>query len=257
MDIVVCLKQVPDTETQIKIAGDGKSIEGGDIKWIMNPYDEFGVEEALQIKEKLGGSVTVACVGADRAVECLRTALAMGVDKAIHINADSTVLDPLATAKALAAAIKEVPCDLVFCGQRAVDMDQGQVGAALAEYLGVPQLSLITKVEVADDGSSVTVQRPIEGQVLVIESSLPAVITTQKGLNEPRYASLPGIMKAKRKPMDVKDLDSLGVSADLTMEIVQITPPPARGGGMIIDGETAEEKAIELIRVLHEDAKAI
>lgn len=256
MDIVVCLKQVPDTETEIKIAGDNKSIETGDIKWIMNPYDEFGVEEALQLKEKFGGSVTVISVGPAKVIEAMRTALAMGADKAIHVATDEA-MGVLAVSSALAGAIKEIPYDLIFTGQRGIDGDQAQVGSALAEKLGIPSVSLVVKEEVAEDMSKITVHRPVEGQTLVIESSLPAVITTQKGLNEPRYASLPGIMKAKRKPMDVKDLAAVGVEAGMSTEIIAITPPPARGEGKIIEGETAEEKAIELVRLLHEEAKII
>lgn len=257
MEIVVCLKQVPDTETQIKIAASGKAIETGDIKWVMNPYDEFGVEEALQLKTKFGGSVTVVSVGPDRAVESLRTALAMGADKAVHVTADSAELDSLATASLLAAAIKDLPHDVIFCGQRAIDLDQAQVGAALAEKLGIPHVALVTKLEVAEDASKAKANRPVEGQTNVIEASLPALFTAQKGLNEPRYASLPGIMKAKRKPMDKKDAAALGVDVTSTREILALTPPPSRPPGKIIGGETAEEKAVELVRLLHEEAKVV
>jgi electron transfer flavoprotein beta subunit len=257
VEIVVCLKQVPDTETQIKIAASGKAIEGGDIKWVMNPYDEYGVEEALRLKEKFKGSVTVVSLGPDRTVESLRTALAMGADKAVHITADSTELDPLATAELLAAAIKGLPHDVIFCGQRAVDLDQAQVGAALAEKLGIPHVALVTKLEVAADASKATANRPVEGQTLVIEASLPALFTAQKGLNEPRYASLPGIMKAKRKPMDKKDAAALGVTVTSMREILKLTPPPSRPPGKIVGGESVEEKAVALVRLLHEEAKAV
>ena len=264
MNIIVCLRQVPDTETQIKIAPDAKSIVTGDIKWVMNPYDEFGVEEALQLKEKFGGEVTVVSVGPKRVTESIRTALAMGADKGILISDDAFEgSDSLATAKALAAAIKDLEYDLVFTGQRGVDDDMGVVGAALAEFLGIPQLSLIVKVEVAEDGKSVKVHRPVEGQILVIESSLPALITAQKGLNEPRYASLPGIMKAKKKPLDEKTLADLGLDASefgeaaSKVKILEMTPPPAREAGKIVEGETAQEKAAELARLLHEEAKVI
>ena len=164
MNIIVCLKQVPDTETQIKIADDGQSIVTDDIKWVMNPYDEFGVEEALRLKEKHGGEVTVVGLGPKRVTESIRTALAMGADKGILITDDALEgSDSLATAKALAAAVKDLEYDLIFTGQRGVDDDQGVVGAALAELLGIPQLSLIVKMEVADDASSVKAERPIEG----------------------------------------------------------------------------------------------
>ena len=192
MNIIVCLKQVPDTESQIKIGSDGVSIVTDDIKWVMNPYDEFGVEEALKLKEKFGGEVTVVGLGPKRVTESIRTALAMGADKGVLVTDDALEgSDALATAKAIAAAIKDLEYDVIFTGQRGVDDDQGLVGAAVAELLGIPQLSLIVKVEVAEDGKTVKVERPIEGETLIIESSLPALITAQKGLNEPRYASLP------------------------------------------------------------------
>lgn len=257
MEIIACLKQVPDTETQIKIAGDGKSVDTGDIKWIMNPYCEFGVEEALRLKEKFGGTVTVVSVGPARVVESLRTALAMGADKAIHIESATTELSPLTTAKLLAAAIKEVPFDVVFCGQRAVDNDQAQVGPALAELLDLPHVALGIKLEVADDKAKALIHRPVEGQTIVYETPLPFLMTTQKGLNEPRYASLPGIMKAKKKPMDKKDAAALGVSLESTIEVLKLTPPPQRAPGKIVDGETVEEKVVKLVKLLHEEAKVV
>ncbi|MBW1667406.1 MAG: electron transfer flavoprotein subunit beta/FixA family protein [Deltaproteobacteria bacterium] len=264
MNIIVCLKQVPDTETQIRIAPDGQSIVKDDIKWVMNPYDEFGVEEALRIKEKFGGEVTIVSLGPKRVTESIRTALAMGADKGVLINDPSAEdSDALATARALAAVIKDMEYDLIFTGQRGVDDDMGLVGASVAEILGIPQLSVITKVEVSEDGTSVKVERPVEGQTLTIESPLPALITAQKGLNEPRYASLPGIMKAKKKPLEEKTLADLGLDASQfgkearKLKVLELTPPPQRQAGKIIDGETPEEKAAELARVLHEEAKVI
>ena len=264
MNIIVCLKQVPDTESQIKVAPDGKTIVTDDVKWVMNPYDEFGVEEALQIKEKLGGEVTVIGLGPKRVTESIRTALAMGADKGVLINDPALEnSDALATGRALAAAIKDLDYDLIFTGQRGVDDDMGLVGATLAEFLDIPQLSIIVKAEVSEDGKSVKVNRPVEGQTLVIEASLPAVITTQKGLNEPRYASLPGIMKAKKKPLEEKTLADLGLDASQVgegarkLKIMELTPPPQREAGKIIEGETPEAKAAELVRLLHEEAKLI
>jgi electron transfer flavoprotein beta subunit len=264
VNIIVCIKQVPDTEAQIKIAPDGKSIVKDDIKWVMNPYDEFGVEEALRIKEKSGGEVTVISLGPKRATESIRTALAMGADKGILITdpaADGS--DAIATAKALAAVIKGLKYDLIFTGQRGVDEDMGLVGATLAEFLGIPHLPVIVKVEVGQDGKSVKVHRPVEGQTLVIESSLPALVTAQKGLNEPRYASLPGIMKAKKKPLEEKTLSGLGLNpsefgeAARKLKIVKITPPPQRKAGKIIAGDSPEQKAAELARLLRQEAKVI
>ncbi len=256
MNIIACVKQVPDTEAQIKVKADGSGIEDGQIKWVMNPYDEYGVEEALRLKEKNGGDVTVVSVGPARAMETIRTALAMGADKGVHVsdpaldNADAFV-----TASALAAVIKGMPHDIIFCGQRAIDDDSGQVGAMLAELLGIPQLTLVTKLEFA--GSSVKVIRPIEGAQLSIETALPCVVTAQKGLNEPRYASLPGIMKAKKKPVDVKNAAALGIATEVKAKVAKTIPPPARPPGKIICGDEPEQKAVEVARLLREEAKVI
>jgi electron transfer flavoprotein beta subunit len=264
VNIIVCLKQVPDTESQIKIGSDGKSIVTDDIKWVMNPYDEFGVEEALRLKEKHGGEVTVVGLGPKRVTESLRTALAMGADKGLLISDEALDgSDSLANAKAIAAAVKDLDYDLIFTGQRGVDDDLGLVGATIAELLGIPQLSLIVKVEVAEDVKSVKVERPIEGEALTIESNLPALITVQKGLNEPRYASLPGIMKAKKKPLEEKTLADLGLdSAEFgegarKLKILELTPPPDRAAGKIVEGETPQEKAAELAKLLHDEAKVL
>lgn len=256
MNIIACVKQVPDTESQIKVKADGSGIDETGIKWVMNPYDEFGVEEALKLKEKFGGEVTIVSVGPARAIETIRTALAMGGDKGIHINDPALEgADAYTTASVLAAAIKAVPYDIIFCGQRAIDDDSGQVAAILAELLDIPQITIITKLDV--DGNSVKAIRPIEGAQLLIESALPVVISAQKGLNEPRYASLPGIMKAKKKPVDVKDAASLGVTVDFKARVVKMVPPPARSAGKIIDGEDPAAKAKELAKLLREEAKVI
>jgi electron transfer flavoprotein beta subunit len=257
VNIVACVKQVPDTEAQIKVKPDGSGIDEGGIKWVMNPYDEFGVEEALKMKEKFGGDVTIVCVGPARAMETIRTALAMGADKGIHISDPALEnADAFTTASALAAAIKGIPYDVILCGQRAIDDDSGQVGSVLAELLGIPQVTVVTKVDV--DGQKVKVVRPIEGAQLVIESSLPAVVTATKGLNEPRYASLPGIMKAKKKPVDVKDAAALGISADAKAKVGKFIPPPARPPGKIICADdTPEGKAAEVAKLLREEAKVI
>jgi electron transfer flavoprotein beta subunit len=256
VNIVACVKQVPDTETLIKVKPDGSGIDETGIKWVMNPYDEFGVEEALKLKEKFGGDVTIVSVGPARALETIRTALAMGADKGIHIN-DSAFegADAYSIAAALAAAIKGIPHDIIFCGQRAIDDDAGQVGSVLAELLGIPQVTFVTKLDV--EGASIKVIRPIEGAQLLIESSLPCVVTAQKGLNEPRYASLPGIMKAKKKPVDVKDAAGLGITVAPKAKVAKTVPPPARPPGKIICGEEPAEKARELAKLLREEAKVI
>lgn len=256
MHIVACVKQVPDTETLIRVKPDGSGIDESGIKWVMNPYDEFGVEEALRLREKHGGDITIVSVGPARTVDSIRTALAMGAEKGIHIdNSSSEITDAFTTATALAAVIKDMPYDIIFCGQRAIDDDSGQVGSILAELLNIPQLTIVTKVDVED--KTVRVVKPIEGAQLLIESTLPCVITAQKGLNEPRYASLPGIMKAKKKPIDVKDLSALGVSADFKAKIVKMMPPPEKPSGKVIEGDDISVKAAELVRLLRDEANVI
>ena len=262
MEIVVLVKQVPDTESLIEIAGDGVSIKTQDIKWVMNPYDELAVEEALQIREAQGGAGTVISMGPQKAVETIRTALAMGADKGVHINDPAAEgSDALATAKILSAALKETPFDLIIAGHRAVDEDNYQVASAVAEYLGIPQVSMVVKAELLD--GKIRCHRTIEGGTVVVEAGLPALFTTQRGLNEPRYASLPGIMKAKKKPVDVKTIADLGIDpstvgqANRKVKIKGMTLPPDRQAVRMIDGESSQEKAAKLIKVLHEEIKII
>lgn len=256
MNIIACIKQVPDTEAQIRVKADGSGIDEAGIKWVMNAYDEYGVEEALRLKEKSGGEVTVVSLGPARVMETLRTALAMGADKGIHISDPALEgADAYVTASALAAAIKQTPYDIIFCGQRAIDDDAGQVGSILAELLGIPQITVVTKLDV--DGAVAKAIRPIEGAQLLIQAALPCLITTQKGLNEPRYASLPGIMKAKKKPVDVKDAASLGVALDKKLHVLRFVPPPARAAGKIIGGDDPAAKAASLAKLLREEAKVI
>jgi electron transfer flavoprotein beta subunit len=230
----------------------------------MNPYDEFAVEEALKIKEKSGGSVTVVCLGPQRATEAIRTGLAMGADKGVHLNDDAFEgADSYSTAKALAAAIKPLSYDLILAGKQAVDEDNAQVFAALAELLDISHVSVVTQLDVADDGKSAVAQREIEGGAKeVIQVSLPAVIACQKGLNEPRYASLPGIMKAKKKPIDVVDLGASGLSADeagaqgAKVKNQKFSLPPEREAGKVLEGEP-EEVAAQAVKLLREEAKII
>lgn len=248
MNLLVCVKHVPDTETAVKIAADGKSIVTQDVNFILNPYDEFAVEAALQLKEANGGEVTAITMGPEEAKKTLRTALAMGADKAIHIACDHTA-DSGATAKCLAKVIQEVTYDLILCGKQAMDIDNSQVPVMLAEILGLPNVSAINKLEVS--GDKATAHREFEGGVEVIETSLPAVISCHKGLNEPRYASLKGIMMAKKKPIE----DAACSCSVPDVEIVNMEYPPQRSGGRIV-GEGVEAVG-ELVRLLHEEAKVI
>ncbi len=260
MEIIVLLKQVPATESSIGIADDGVSIKTDDIKWVMNPYDEFAVEEALQIKEAHGGSVTIISVGPEKTAEAIRTALAMGADKGVLVNDPAASgYDGLNIARILAAMLKETPFDLIIAGQRAVDDDNFQVGPATAEFLDIPHISMVIKQEITD--SKIRCHRTIDGGTAILEAPLPILFTTQRGLNEPRYASLPGIMKAKKKPIDIKTLSDIGldtaqIGKPLT-RIVTMRPPPERKGGRMITGDSAQAKAAELVRILHEEDKAL
>lgn len=263
MEIIVLVKQVPDTESLIQIAGDGVSIKTEDLKWVMNPYDEFAVEEALRIKEAKGGTVTILSMGPAKTVETIRTALAMGADKGIHINDPGAEgSDPLATAKILAAALKQVSSyDLIIAGMRAVDGDNYQVAAAVAELLGIPQITQVIREEISD--GTIRCTQVVEGGTAVIEAKLPVLFTTQRGLNEPRYASLPGIMKAKKKPLETKTLADLGVDAGTVgaqhrkVKIAALKPPPARKAITMIQGDDPAALAANLVQKLHEEAKVI
>ncbi len=256
MKIFVCLKQVPDTETKIKIAADGKSIDTAGVKWILCPYDEFAVEEAIRFKEKnSGASVIALTAGPDRAVEALRTALAMGCDEAIHVATPESA-DSFLNAKALARAIeKSGPAHLIFTGKQAIDDDAAQVHQAMAEFLNLPAVTVVLR---AQYGATVQIEREIEGGTIEkYDVPTPCVIAAQKGMNEPRYASLPNIMKAKKKEVkkfSLGDLDLSDSQAKITYS--QMSLPPERSACKMIQGEPAVA-AKELVRVLHEEAKVI
>jgi len=256
MKIVVCVKQVPDTETRIRIA-DGKVAES-DVNWIVSPYDEFALEEALKIKEAKGGEVVLLSLGPERVVSALRSGLAMGADSAIHLKDPKfDEADTLGTAHALAAAVKTLSPDLVLTGQQGVGGDNSQIPGMLAEILDWPQVTVAVKVEV-QDGKAV-VEREIEGARETWETTLPAVISAQKGLNEPRYASLKGIMAAKKKLIETKDAAAMAIPAEALAPKTRIAAmelPPSRGAVKMIEGDP-ETQSRELLRLLHEEAKVI
>jgi electron transfer flavoprotein beta subunit len=260
MNVVVLLKQVPDTESLIEINADGSDIKADNLKWILNPYDELAVEEGIRIREKLGsGKVTVLSLGPERAAAAIRTALAMGADEGVLISDPALGRpDPLTTAKVLAAALKTIPFDLIVAGQRAVDDDGCLVPAAVAEYLSIPLLGLVVRQEIA--GRTIRCELSLQDGTAVVEAELPALLTTQRGLNQPRYASLPNIMKAKKKPLETRGLGTLGldaaqVGADAPKtRIRSLAFPPQRKVCKMIAGETAEDKATQLVRMLREEA---
>lgn len=257
MNIVVCLKQTFDTEAKIVLDNKGK-IDSNGVNLIINPYDEYAVEEALKLKEKFGGEVTVVSMGSERVQEALRTALAMGCDKAVRVNyPEIEAPDEWAAAEILANAVSKIPYDIILGGRIAVDDGSGQVAIRLAEVLNIPSINCILKLEIEGDRASVT--REIDGGTELIEANLPAVLTAQKGLNEPRYPTMMGIMKAKKKEIEVLTFEDLGINiVDLPqkMNIFKFSLPSPRKGGKKISGEAADA-AKELARLLREEAKAI
>ena len=249
MNIVVCVKQVPDTEARVQIAGDGKSIETQDINFILNPYDEFAVEQALLTREKLGGEVTVLSLGGDSAAAAIRTAMAMGADKGILLKTSEPADDPLQVARAIAREIGPTGVDVVFFGKQAVGHEHGQVGILVTELLAIPGISEVSEIEITEN--SATGKREIEGGTESFQCSLPAMFTTQKGLNEPRYPSLKGRMAAKKKPLEVKEI----ILGEQLLAIESLNYPPQRERGKIVGQGAAA--AVELVRLLREEAKVI
>jgi len=259
MNILVGIKHVPDTESKIKVAADGQSLDEAGVKWVVSPFDEYALEAALKIREAGEGEVIVACAGRQASQASLRQGLAMGADRAILVEDQRFErCDALTRAAALAALARSESAGLVLLGKYGVGTDEWQTGPMLAELLEWPHVSAVSKLEVTADGF--TASREVEGAVEICEGSLPAVITCEKGLNEPRYASLKGIMQAKKKPIDVKSPADLGIEEGalagprLTWEGMEM--PPARSGAQLIDG-TPEEAAGRLAQLLRDEAKVI
>src|SRR6266513_4456996 len=250
MKFLVCLKQVPDSTVRVKVAPDGKSIATDGITWSISPYDEYAIEMALERKDADPSTVvSVVTVGPARARDALRQALAMGCDEASIVIADDAI-PPLAVARALAKVIGDAKPDLVLCGKQASDDDQGFIGPALAELLGWPHVATITKVVPQDGG--VELWREVEGGHEVWKAPLPALATVHKSEKEPRYPSLPGIMKAKKKEIPERPFAALGVDVSAPLlEVLSMEPPPARGGGKILkdgDAATTAQRRATLLR---------
>ncbi|WP_059045029.1 electron transfer flavoprotein subunit beta/FixA family protein [Paenibacillus rubinfantis] len=255
MHVVVLLKQTFDTEEKIVI-NEGKVEEDG-VKFVINPYDEYAVEEALRLKEAHGGTVTVVSAGPERAAEALRTALAMGADEAVRIATEAIDTDEYGISRLLAAFLQTQNFDLILGGNFSVDNGAGQVAVRLAKLLTLPHVSSITQLSV--NGERATAVRDAEGDAETLEVALPAVMTAQQGLNEPRYPSLPGIMKAKKKPFRELTLTDLGLSDSEIAPRTQrlgLSLPPARQAGKLLAGSPAEQAA-ELVRLLRTEAKVI
>ncbi|MBI1932148.1 MAG: electron transfer flavoprotein subunit beta/FixA family protein [Ignavibacteriales bacterium] len=248
MKIAVCVSHVPDTATKIRIGNDGKSIDPTDVTYILNPYDEFAIEEALKTKEKVGGEVVIISLGLDSSKETIRKALAMGADSGILLKNDGN-RDSLSLANTLASEIKAQGAELVFFGKQAVDFDNSITGQLTAEILGYNSVSVVISFNL--DGNKIIAEREIEGGKEVVETSVPAVITCQKGLNEPRYASLKGIMAAKKKVIEEKN----AANFENKSEIIQMNKPLGKQAGKILGNDSSAVK--ELVRLLKEEAKVI
>ena len=262
VNILVFVKQVPDTETRIQIQNG--AVDTASVKWVANPYDEYAIEEALRIRERLGpGKVTVLSLGPDRVKEAIKYALSLGADEGVHLKGEGVALDdPLSVATVLAAAARKAGFDLILTGKHAVDHDCGATGVMLAELLDVAHVSVVVGLEIDGAAKGGTAKREVEGGTESVTFELPAVVTAQKGLNEPRYASLKGIMAVKKKVIPEWTLADLGVDAasvapaGAALRTLEVTPPPPRAAGKMLEGEPADT-ARELVRLLREEAKVI
>ncbi|MEN8144950.1 MAG: electron transfer flavoprotein subunit beta/FixA family protein [Gemmatimonadota bacterium] len=249
MQSIVCVKRVPDSETRVRIAPSGDSLDASGVKYVLNPYDEYAIEEALQRKEQAGeGSVTVMTVGSEKSAETLRSAIALGADEAVLLQAEESN-DGLVVAHALAEEIRGRPFDLLLFGKQAIDDDNMQVPQMVAELLELPCVTVV--VDLSIEGSRATARREVEGGHEVVEFSLPAVISAQKGLNTPRRPNLKGIMAAKKKPLEQKAVD-LPASG---LELVALSEPPPRPAARIV-GE-GPDAVSELVRLLQQEAKVL
>ncbi|MEL7060795.1 MAG: electron transfer flavoprotein subunit beta/FixA family protein [Acidobacteriota bacterium] len=262
MRIAVCLKQVPDTEARLRISKDGRWVDEDDLRFVTNESDEYALEEALKIAEATGGSVVAISLGPDRVKETLRKALALGAEKAVHLVDEAFHGgDAAATARALAAAVRHAEADLVFTGSQSDDAGWGSTGSILAGHLGWPHAWLVMGVE-TEDGSAKVTREMESGMNEVFRMALPAVIEVQAGINHPRYASLKGIMKAKRKPIDTPSPADLGLDAAAVgaagsrVEIVDVAFPASGEGAEMLEGEAAAV-AQQLVDKLRNDARVL
>ncbi|MBU0717507.1 MAG: electron transfer flavoprotein subunit beta/FixA family protein [Planctomycetes bacterium] len=263
MRILTIIKQVPDSNATIKALPDGSGIDLQGVKLVLDPFDEFGVELGIQLREKRSdvSEVVAVILGPDKAAEALRVALAMGADSGVHINDPKfESQNELFAAQVLAEAIKQDTdgFDLILCGKYNIDLDAGAIGPAVAEFLDLPHVGAVAGLEVSDNGKSFTARRRIEGAEEVVECDLPALLTIEKGMVEPRYPSLPNLMKAKKKPVKVlTSAEILGVGAtEAGLVFESLAPPPPKPKCKFVEGEP-EEMAKELARLLREEAKVV
>lgn len=240
---------MPDTATRVKIASNGKSIDTTDVEYVINPYEEYALEQGVQIKERHGGEVTVLTLGPEKSTQVILKALALGGDKAIHLKSDSFPDDPTALARAIAEELKTVQFDVLLFGKKGVDDDNQQVGQMVAELLGIPCVTQIVRLEVSE-GKAIA-HREVEGGSILVETALPAAFTAEKDLSVPRYASLRELVGARKKPIAVKEPK---LNPPL-LETISVQYPPPRPPGKII-GKGVEAVPL-LVKLLHEEAKVI
>ncbi|WGL60726.1 electron transfer flavoprotein subunit beta/FixA family protein [Pigmentibacter sp. JX0631] len=259
MKILVLAKHVPDTETVIKIASGGKAIDEADFKYMVNPCDEYAMEEAIRTQEKFKGESIVVSVGPSRAQETIRKALAMGIDRGVWINTEgfSNYLDSFTIASAIAKVVVEEKPDLIFAGLNTTDEGAGNVGPMVAEFAGMPSLVNISKIEWQNEGKSLKCERDVEGGIVeVYEAQLPLLIAPHQNLNDPRFPSLPGIMKAKKKPIAEKKASEL-ITEKARIEVKNYKLPPEKAPGKIFKGKPVEEMVVEVAKLLRSEAKVI
>lgn len=252
MNILVLIKQVPGTESEAKINDSKTGIEKDGLDLVLNPNDEFAMEEALKTKEKFGGEITAISLGPDTVKSRLRTCLAMGADKSIHLLSDNiNGSDSLQISLVLANAIKDLSYDVIFCGSKAVDTDNGAVGIQIAEMLGIPHVASMIKLEIGDDSKKAVIHRQAGDFEEIIECELPALFTCQKGLNEPRSIKLPNIMKAKKQPLEMIEIKNIPKGV---VEVIGVDLPPEKENGRILEG-TEEDQVKELATMLKQKTK--
>lgn len=250
MKVLVTVKRVPDPDVKAKLKKDKSGVDTENVKFVINPFDEIAVEEGLRIKEKIGGEVVVVSIGQESSTEQIRTALAMGADRGILILVNEDP-DPYNTALILSKVYEREKPDIILMGKQAVDDDYNQAAQMLAEMLGIPQATFAYRVNLSGDLKKAEVIREVDGGLETVEVELPAVITADLRLNEPRYASLPGIMKARSKPLEKLSLSDLGIQIERKVEVIELDEPPKRKGGIIV------ESVDELVDKLHREAKVI
>lgn len=248
MKFIACINHVPDTEAKIKISTDGKTIDKSSINFILSPYDEFAIEAVLQLKEKFGGETFALSLGGDSHKETLRKALAMGVDRAILLK-DETIRDSYSIAAAIAEQLKQLQPEFIFFGKQSIDFSTEQIPGIVAEILGLPSVSSVIKLEIED--TRVRCEREIEGGHEVVEAKFPIVISAQKGLNEPRYPTLKGIMTSKSKP--IEEIQPIQVASKV--EVISMRQSASKKQGRIIGSDV--NAVPELVRLLHEEAKVL